>query len=202
MSKPFVPSPVLLMVVFSTAVCIPIIILSRINFGLLSIWLNAAVAALILVHHFFFILLSWIHHRYPHLNIVGRPSTPQLISSSKTFEAEDEVLGEYELLPMPEIAYSIINVWAVAIIFIVNAVAFCVMVDITSRGAVSSTLPAERIGSHKWNIKIQIGQTSVLGVELLVLLSMLVTCIIGWRRYTEEKERIEAEIECGIALPV
>jgi hypothetical protein len=201
MSKPFVPNSVLVMTLVSAVVCIPIIILSRINFGLLSIWLNAAVAALILAHHFFFVLISWIDHKYPHLKIISR-SSPEKTTPGKLFTHEDENDGEDELLPVPEIAYSIFNVAAVAFIFIVNAVAFCIMVDITSRGAMSSTLPAERIGSHKWNIKIQIGQTTVLGLELLVLTVMLFTCILGWRRYVEDKERIEAEIECGVHLPV
>jgi len=189
------------MTLVSAVVCIPIIILSRINFGLLSIWLNAAVAALILSHHFFLILVSWIHHKYPHLKIISI-SNSEKTTPGTLFTPEDESDGEDELLPVPEIAYSIFNVGAVAFIFIVNAVAFCIMVDITSRGAMSSTLPAERIGSHKWNIKIQIGQTTVLGIELLVLTVVLFTCILGWRRHVDETERIEAEIECGVHMPV
>jgi len=201
MSKPFVPISVLVITLVSAVVCIPIIILSRINFGLLSIWLNAAVAALILSHHFFLILVSWIHHKYPHLKIISI-SNSEKTTPGTLFTPEDESDGEDELLPVPEIAYSIFNVGAVAFIFIVNAVAFCIMVDITSRGAMSSTLPAERIGSHKWNIKIQIGQTTVLGIELLVLTVVLFTCILGWRRHVDETERIEAEIECGVHMPV
>jgi hypothetical protein len=76
------------------------------------------------------------------------------------------------------------------------------MVDITSRGAIKSTLPAERIGSHKWNIKVQIAQTTVLGTELVTLLAVLVICALGRMRFCEAKEKREAELEYGGKLPV
>ena len=99
-------------------------------------------------------------------------------------------------------AFGLLNILCTSFLCIITAVAFSIMVDITTRGAKKSTLPVERIGSHKWNIKVQIAQTTVLGAELVTLMAALVFCAMGLKRFYDEKERREAEFEYGAEILV
>jgi hypothetical protein len=163
--------------------------LAVVNFGTLSIGLNALLAVLILTHHATFAVLSL-------------KAKKRLMLARKRVVIDDADSSLFDLDGTPPPAYNSINVAALTFLLILNAIAFSIMVDITSRGALKSTLPAERVGSHKWNIKVQIGQTSVLGAELLLLASNLALCAVGAKRIEEEKERREAELECGMISPV
>jgi hypothetical protein len=164
------------------------IALSIVNFGMLSIWLNATVAFVILIHHFSFLAVTWISRKHT--------------SSAKIAMIEDDELTPLNLENLePPMPCSLINIIATSFLCIITTIAFSIMVDITSRGAMKSTLPAERIGSHKWNIKVQIAQTTVLGTELVTLIAVLVICALGRMRFCEEKEKREAELEYGGKLP-
>jgi len=165
------------------------IALSIVNFGMLSIWLNATVAFVILIHHFSFLAVSWISRTHARsVNIAE-------------IEDDESTLLNVESLepPMP---CGLFNIIATSFLCCITTIAFSVMVDITSRGAIKSTLPAERVGSHKWNIKVQIAQTTVLGTELVTLLAILVICALGRMRFSEAKEKREAELEYGGKLPL
>lgn len=178
------------LIALSILICIPIIALSVVNFGMLSIWLNASLAALILAHHTAFFTTSWISRKRFLPKKVAIDDADSVYSQAHSADAE------------PPVAYGTPNIAGLIFLAILNALAFSVMVDITTRGAKASTLPAERVGSHPWNIKIEVAQTSVLGVELLVLGTILALCTLGSQKFTEEKERREAEVECGMISPV
>lgn len=174
------------MIAISIVMCVPMIALSVVNYGLLSIWLNAFVAVLILVHNFSFLGAACWTKKYSN----GKKA-PISIN-----DVDDDVpLSMSE----PAVAFHMGNIAPLIFLIIINAVAFGIMVDITTRGALKSTLPAERIGSHKWNIKVQIAQTTVLGVELLTQLITLTVCALGWLRLREEEEMAQEEFEYGSA---
>lgn len=177
--------------VSSALLCLPMMALAVVNFGTLSIGLNALLAMLILTHHATFTVQSLKAKR-------------RLMLARKRVVIDDADSSIFDLDDAPPVppAYDGINIAALTFLLILNAIAFSIMVDITSRGALNSTLPPERVGSHKWNIKIQIGQTSVLGAELLLLAANLALCVVGAKRIEEEKDRREAELECGMISPV
>jgi hypothetical protein len=168
------------------------IALSIVNFGMLSIWLNATVAFVILIHHFSFLAVTWISRRH---------TSPAKIAAIEDDDDDEIDLPTLENLepPMP---CSLVNLIATTFLCIITTIAFSIMVDITTRGAIKSTLPAERIGSHKWNIKVQIAQTTVLGTEVVTLFAVLAICALGRFRFCEAKEKREAELEYGGKLPV
>jgi hypothetical protein len=184
----FNPMPIIYLTGVSIIFCLPMIALSIVNFGMLSIWLNATVAILILIHHFTFLAVAWRSRKHA--------------SSSKLAVIDDDESSSFIMDLEPPMAFSLLNVLCTSFLCIITALAFSVMVDITTRGASKSTLPVERIGSHKWNIKVQIAQTTVLGAELLTLMAALVFCAMGLKRFYDEKEKREAEFEYGAEIPV
>jgi len=179
-----VPKSVICLTAASIIICLPMIALSVVNFGMLSIWLNATVAILILVHHVTFFAVLWASRKK------GR---------SKIIAAEDDVDDSLHLAEEPSIALHMGNIASLLFLAIINAIAFSVMVDITTNGAIRSTLPSERIGSHKWNIKVEIGQTAVLGVELVMLTTILSICALRRRRFNIEQEEKLEELDYGLA---
>lgn len=184
-----VPKSVIVLTAIAMAICLPMIALSVVNYGMLSIWLNAAVAVLILVHHLSFLAATWVSNKRSGalIKTVIDPDDNGVPES----DSDEEIIHE-------PISFHLANIGCLVFLFIINAIAFSIMVDITTRGALKSTLPAERIGSHKWNIKIQIGQTTVLGVQLLVLAINLAVCAIGWWRIQDQKEASDnAEYKWG-----
>jgi len=187
MPEPSVPKSVYCLIVISMVICLPMIALSVVNYGLLSIWLNAAIAVFILLHNATFLGVAWWTKKHS-------SGTKAAISINDDLD-DDGPLTMAE----PAVAFHMGNIAPLIFLCIINVTAFAIMVDITTRGALSSTLPAERIGSHKWNIKVQIAQTTVLGVELLVQLIMLTVCALGWRRLREEEENAMEEYEYGSA---
>jgi len=184
MSTARVPKSVLLLTAASMIICLPMIALSVVNFGLLSIGLNAALAFLILIHHFSFYVATWF----------TRKPNPAKIHAST-----DDLDDFAQLLDEPSIALHLGNIAVLSFLTMLNIVAFAIMIDITTRGPIRSTLPIERIGSHKWNIKVQIGQTCVLGAELLMLGLILAICGLGRRRFNALKEDQEEIHDYGLA---
>ena len=182
------PMPVIYLTGVSIVFCLPMIALSIVNFGMLSIWLNATVAILILIHHSIFLAATWRSRKHG--------------NSSKMAVIDDEESDPSPMDLEPPMAFGLLNVLCTSFLCIITALAFSIMVDITTRGAMKSTLPVERLGSHKWNIKVQIAQTTVLGTELVTLMAALVFCGMGLKRFHDEKERREAELEYGAELLV
>ncbi|PPQ82882.1 hypothetical protein CVT25_009699 [Psilocybe cyanescens] len=176
------PQSIIILTGFGMLICIPMLALSVVNFGILSIWLNAAVAFLILLHHISFSCVNWVANKRS-----SNRSTTFVIDPEEALVEEKSQWDDEPDVEMP-IPFQTLNISCLVFLFILTAMAFGIMVDITSRGAMKSTLPAERIGSAKWNIKVQIGQTAVLGCELLVLGANLAICALGRRRVIEVNE--------------
>jgi len=164
------------------------IVLSVVNYGLLSIWLNATIAILILVYHLTFFATMWATRNKDPTKIIAADDN-----------ADDNADDSLHLAEEPSIAIHMGNIASLIFLVILNAIAFSIMVDITTHGAINSTLPAERIGSHKWNLKVEIAQTTVLGTELLVLSTILAICAVGRRRYNIEQEDKMEDFEYGLA---
>ncbi|KAH9479157.1 hypothetical protein JR316_0007743 [Psilocybe cubensis] len=194
-----VPAYILYITLLTMVICIPMLALSVVNFGLLSIWLNAAVGALILIHHTSYLFITWAHSNRPSSKPTDFLIDPEAEADSKSSESlsptldeksawEDDTEPDYAM-PLP---FQPLNIASLAFLSIITSMAFSVMVDITSRGAMKSTLPAERVGSHKWNIKIEIGQTAVLGCAMIALGLNLAVCLLGRRRVVEANEEKEA----------
>lgn len=181
-----IPKSVISLTAASMVICLPMIALSVVNFGMLSIWLNATVAVLILVHHVTFFAVIWA---------TRKKDTTKIIAVE-----EDANDSEYlHVAEEPSIALHMGNIASLGFLAIINAIAFSIMVDITKTGAIGSTLPVERIGSHKWNIKVEIGQTAVLGVELVMLSTILSICALRRRRFNIEQEEKLEEFDYGLA---
>jgi len=167
------------------------IALSVVNFGMLSIWLNSTVAILDIIYHLVFIIVV----------IVYRKSFTS--ANTLLFEQHDEALGyesfdDLDKMPLskpPSIAYNNLSLIALVFLLVANTIAFCIMVDVTTLGAMRSTLPAERVGSHQWNIKIQMAQTAVLGSQVLALGALVGISAWGRRRIILEEESKSGEIQ-------
>jgi hypothetical protein len=186
--------------IISALMAIPMAVLSMVNFGLLSIWLNATVAAFILLHHLPVFLMAWIFHRIGQgKGLKGLTGPLAHGSSSYGTLSGDDPFKPLEEGPDRSIAYTMINVASHGFLLLINAIAFSIMIDINARGPLSSTLLAERLVSHKWNRPIQYGQTGVLGAELLVQGSLLTLAAMGWRSVSEWDEERQEEIDYGMA---
>jgi hypothetical protein len=187
-SAPFDPSKVsappvsvIILTVFSSSVAIPMIALSVVNYGMLSIWLNSTVAALTLLYHLVFLTVVLVYRR--------RFSSADAPIVEEHDETGDDSFYDYKM-PMkpPSIAFNMWSLIVLIFLFLANLIAFCIMVDITVLGAMRGTLPAERLGSHRWNIKIQMAQTTVLGFQALSLAILLGISAWGRRCIIVEEE--------------
>jgi len=182
MSAP--PLSVIILTIISLLIAIPMIALSVVNFGMLSIWLNSTVVILVLVYHLVFLTVILIHRKS-----FSSANTPIFEQTDKV--AEDEGLDYLDEMPCskpPSIAFNKWNLVALIFLLIANLIAFSVMVNVTTLGAMRGTLPAERLGSHEWNIKIQVAQTAVLGCQLLTIGTLLGITAWGQRRIVLEEE--------------
>ena len=176
------PRSIIALTAFSGIVCLPMIALSAVNYGALSIWLNALIAFLIIVHHLSFSIIAWTRRKH----------LAQVNKAIMLIAPVDEVSAI--LAPHP-IAYDLWNILSLGFLFIINSISFGIMVDITTNGPIKSTLPAERVGSHKWNLKIQYGQVAVLAVELVLLGAMIFICWFGRARVIEAQDNLQEEID-------
>ncbi|KAF8159208.1 hypothetical protein B0H34DRAFT_747736 [Crassisporium funariophilum] len=193
------PNSIVFLAVASMLICVPMIALSVVNYGMLSIWLNSSVAVLALTFHMAFIIVALVQRRR---NL--RFTNEALLDPQSNSERQGHSMkGEDDAeKTAPTVAYSKWAVVGFALVFIMNLVALGVMIDITTRGAIGSTLPSEREGSAPWNIKVQIAQTSVLGAEFITLGITLIICALGRRRVMLEEEDKQAALDYGMASPV
>jgi hypothetical protein len=165
MSAP--PPSIIILTVISLLIAIPTIALSVVNFGTLSIWLNSTVAALVLLYHMVFLTVVSIYRKSFSSASVDTP----VVGPHRERADLDESCDYFDRAPSKpqSIAFSKWSIAALVFLLAANLIAFSTMVNVTTLGAVRGTLPAERLGSHKWDIKIQIAQTAVLGCQLLAI---------------------------------
>lgn len=181
------PLSVIILTIISFLIAIPMIALSVVNYGMLSILLNSTVAVLALLYHLVFLIVVLIYRKS-----FSSTHTPVVEQHNET---EDDSFDDDLPSKTPSIAFNKWSLIALTFIFLANLIAFCIMVDITTLGALRGTLPAERLGSHKWNITIQKAQTTVLGCQSLTLGLLLGISAWGRRRIVLEEERKSREVQ-------
>jgi len=167
MSAP--PPSTIILAVISLLITIPMIALSVVD----STWLNSMVAALVLLYHIVFLTVVFIYRKN-----FSSPSVDTSVDG-KHEGTEDESFDYFDRAPFkpPSIAFSYWSIGALFFLFALNFIAFSIMVNDTALGAVDSTLPSK---SHKWNIEIQLAQTTVIGCQLLTIGVLL--GVSGWGR--------------------
>ena len=184
------PLSIIILTITSLLIAIPMIALSVVNFGMLSIWLNSTVAVLILLYHLVFLIVVFVYRKR-----FSPASTDKSVVVLFSKPTEDEMIAEWEKMPSKprSIAFNKWSILALVFLFIANMIAFSIMVDVTTLGAMRGTLPAERLDSHKWNIKIEIAQTTVLGCQLLTIGTLLAISAWGWRCIILDEENRSEE---------
>jgi len=182
------PVSVIILTIISFSVAIPMIALSIVNYGMLSIWLNSTVAVLTILYHLVFLTVVLIYRRR-----FSSADTP-LVDHHVIEESFDDSLDAIPSKP-PSIAFNKWSLTVLTFLLLANLIAFGIMVDVTVLGAERSTLPAERLGSHKWDIKIQKAQTTVLGFQVLALGILLGISAWGRRCIVVEEESKSHEVQ-------
>ena len=190
MSAP--PLSIIFFTIISLLVSIPMIALSIVNFGMLSIWLNSTLAVLVLLYHLVFLIVVFIYRRrFPSASAdASGVNQGDKAAEYKDFDGLDNMPSK-----PPSIAFNKWSIMALTFLFIVNMIAFGIMVNVTTLGPALSTLPTERLGSHSWNIKIQKAQTIVLGCQLLTIGTLLGISFWGWRRIILDEENRSEECQ-------
>jgi hypothetical protein len=169
------------------------IALSVVNFGMLSIWLNSTVTILVILYHTVFLAVVVIYRK----SFTSASADPPVVKQHKKGADSDESFDYFDRAPIKplSIAFKKWNIAALFFLFATNLVAFGTMVNVTTLGAVSGTLPPERLGSHKWDITIQIAQTTVFGCQLLTIGVLLGISAWGRRCIILEEENRSQEAQ-------
>ena len=189
------PLSVMILTIISLFITIPMIALSVVNFGMLSIWLNSTVAILIFIYHFGFLVVVFIYRKRFSSTvdtiIIEQQDSAEVVVDNDSWVELDQTPSPSK---PPSIAFTNKSIMALIFLFVANTIAFCVMADVTTLGVQRGTLPAERLGSHPWNINIQMAQTAVLGCQLLTIGALLGITFCGRRRIILEEESRSQEV--------
>jgi len=208
----------LCLTILAMLVSIPVGVLSIFNFGLICRAYNGAIAIITIVFGAVFILF-WVRERrqnskptentVPEVRIVfptvgaavdlqdmlkESPTTADFPNTAAAlFGAKFEPIN----FPIANTMYTLFIALGISVAYIVG---FAIMTDITIRGGVNSTLPAERDSkmTYPWNINIQIGQTATMGLQMLVTLAIVFSSFLGRVRVVEEEKESREEVEYGL----
>jgi len=204
--------------ILAMLISIPVSGLSIFNFGLICRAYNGAIAIITFVFGAVFILF-WIRERR-HKSAMGGNGVPAITvtlpSSSSRSEGPDlqEMLKETDSefstaaslfgaafvpidFPLANSMYTLAIALGISVAYVVG---FAIMTDITIRGAVKGTLPAERDPkmTYPWNINIQIGQTATMGLQMVVTLAIVLSSFMGRLRVVQEEKDLREEVEYGL----
>jgi len=201
------PAALLSLTLVSLITCVPLIILSTFNYGVLSLWLNASVAALVIVFHVTIIYLSW-RKRTGGYYASSSSSSPPSRSGSLTAKVPFTLTLPTILVAKtpvettrPSLAYSVPSLVCLAILCTMSTIAFGSIVSLTLHG-VQSLLPAERVSIRPWNKKVQIAQSVVLGAQTLLLSIIFLMCLLGRRKVHRGRRESQEEAIYGLRTPV
>lgn len=192
-------------------ISIPVGVLSIFNYGLICRAFNGAIAIITFVFGIVF-LVFWLRER--------RQKTPEsreevpditltLPSGSQGLDLQDMLKEGSEPptaaslfgspfepinFPIANTMYTLFVALGISVTYIVG---FAIMTDITIRGGVNSTLPAERDPkmTYPWNINIQIAQTATMGLQMLVTLAIVSSSFLGRVRVVQEEKDSREEVE-------
>jgi hypothetical protein len=183
MSAP--PLSIIILTIISFLIAIPMMVLSMINIKMSSVWSNSTVAALDLFYDMVFLIMVIIHRK--DFSSAFEHRTEEV--DNKSFDYVDT-----PPLKPPSIAFNKWNIISLILLLAANFVALGVVVDDTT---LFGGLPVELFGLQKWNFKIQLAQTIILGFQLLTIATTLGISALGRRRiFLEEDNRLqEAQYE-------
>lgn len=174
--------------------------LSIVNFGLLSRWYNAAAAILAILFHAVLIYRIRRHPRYvpPMVVVIPIGSSPHTAPSPMNEKQSHQDI--VHSTPDFHAVHHMGTLLSLTFLNIIYLVAFGLMMDITIRGGKKSTLPAERAEgmTFPWDIRIQIAQTALVGVEALTLGIILATSLIGRARIAQPQDEEQENVEFGL----
>lgn len=200
------PAPLLVLTLISLITCIPLVVLSTLNYGVLSLWLNASVAGLAFVFHITIIYLSW--RRRTGGFYASSSSPPPSRSGSLTAKVPFTLtlptilVAKHHVEPTrPSVAYSVPSLICLAILCTISTIAFGSTVSLTLHG-VQSLLPAERVSIQPWNKKVQIAQSVVIGTQSLLLGIIFLICFLGKRKVHKGRRERKEEVIYGLRTPV
>jgi len=152
-------------------------------------WSYSTVAVFDLLYHIVSLIVVFIHRK-------------NLSSASEHHTAEglEEKSSDYfDMAPLkpPSIAFSKWNILSLTFLLAVNFIAFSVMANETTILGVMGGKPLESLGLPKWDLKILVTLTVILGCELLTIATTLGISAWGRRRIIlEEENRLqEAQYE-------
>jgi hypothetical protein len=193
-------------------VSIPVGILSIFNYGLICRAFNGAIAIITFVFGIIF-LAFWVRERRQKTPQSSRDEVPDITitlpSGSEGLDLQDmlkeprspppsaSLFGSpFQPIDFP-IANNMYTLFIALGISMAYIVGFAIMTDITIRGGVNSTLPAERDPkmTYPWNIKIQIAQTATMGVQMLVTLAIVLSSFLGRVAVVQEEKDLREEVE-------
>lgn len=200
----------LCLTVLAMLVSIPVGVLSIFNFGLICRAYNGAIAIITFVVGAVFILF-WVRERrqnakpaqpevrivFPTVGVDLQEMLKESLDTPNTAAALFGAAFEPINFPAASTMYTLFIALGISVAYIVG---FAIMTDITMRGGVNSTLPAERNPkmTYPWNINIQIAQTATMGLEMLVTLAIVLSAFMGRVRVVQEEKEAREEVEYGL----
>ncbi|TEB28855.1 hypothetical protein FA13DRAFT_1735363 [Coprinellus micaceus] len=172
--------------------------LSIVNFGLLSRWYNAGAAILAFLFGSILIYLIRRHPKFVPPMVIVLPMSP--FPTEKTPKVDRSDQESVHSTPDFHVIHHMATLMCLTFLNIIYLVAFGLMLDITIKGGAKSTLPRERAKgvTYPWNIKVQIAQTALIGVEALTLAGALVTCLIGRARIGQLQDEEQENSDYGL----
>ncbi|KAF9445855.1 hypothetical protein P691DRAFT_674815 [Macrolepiota fuliginosa MF-IS2] len=183
---------------FSIMISSVVLGLATVNFGILSIWINATAGSLSLVYHIAILLLNYRRNRATPTSPrdttrIHRP-TPRLV-------IPDATKNSGCLVPSGPF-YCLASIFSIMVLTIITVVGFGMTVEVSIHGA-KSLLPAERAKgmTFPWNMAIQKAQCTFLGVQLLLWLIVLILCMRGRSKISMVERERRDEIKYGFASP-
>ncbi|KAF6743733.1 hypothetical protein DFP72DRAFT_976191 [Ephemerocybe angulata] len=195
----FVPSILIPSFILSMVLSAAVFGLSVVNFGLLSRWYNASVSILTIALHAVLLILMWRRSRTSASSAAPIALKSPVVSEKMENESQSESKRPSDL-PQFHIVHHMATLLCFTFLTIIYLVAFGIMMDVTIRGGKKSTLPSEREKgmTYPWNIKVQVAQTALVGLEAVTMLAILGSCVISRAKIAAIHDEHREDIEYGL----
>lgn len=203
-SATYVPSILVPSSILSMVLSAAVFGLSIVNFGLLSRWYNASVSLLTILLHAVLFVLMWRQSRRAPASSTAPIAPVSPVVSEKMEHESQSTTGPKQNpesnLPQFHIVHRATTLLCFTFLSIIYLVAFGIMMDVTIRGGKKSTLPSEREKgmTYPWNIKVQVAQTALVGLEAVTMLVILVSCLVSRAKVDAVHDEHREEIEYGL----
>ncbi|KAF6760675.1 hypothetical protein DFP72DRAFT_959362 [Ephemerocybe angulata] len=196
----FVPSILIPSFILSMVLSAAVFGLSVVNFGLLSRWYNASVSILTIALHALLLFLMWRRSRTSAESSAAPIALKSPVISEKMEHESQSESKRPSDLPQFHIVHHMTTLLCFTFLTIIYLVAFGIMMDVTIRGGKNSTLPSEREKgmTYPWNIKVQVAQTALVGLEAATMLAILGSCVISRAKIAAIHDEHREDIEYGL----